>query len=65
MALPRVFRGTVARKSTLSDGSVMLFIRVNATSGDAVRGYAKVIVSAAVAADFAVGSDYVGSYNVP
>lgn len=62
MALPRVFDLTLVRKSPKANGQVVLTFRVNAANAS-VRGRCRVIATAAVAADFTVGSEYDASVS--
>lgn len=61
MALPRVFDVTLMRKQTMNDGRVLMAFRIN-ESNDSIRGYMRVIAVQSVADDFAVGSEFDGTF---
>ena len=62
MALPRLFQTQCVRKVVMFDGNVLLAFRVD-QSNDSLSGYMRVVVTAAVAADFTEGTNYDGSFN--
>jgi hypothetical protein len=59
MALPRIIAMTLVRKSVQNDGNVLLAFEVKLEDeGAGSLGYARLVVNAGAADDFAVGSEF-------
>ena len=64
MALPRIIAATLARKTTMNDGNVLLAFEVKAEDvGAGSLGYLRAVVTSAAAADFTAGDEYTVTFT--